>query len=490
MKNFASLILLTTQLQLLAASPYLVEDIPLPDNCPPEVGAIDFAPDGTFFVVLRRGDVFRATPLSDSTEWEWQHFATGFHNGCGLDAVSRNKVRVTQMAEFTEATDTDQDGSADQYRVFASGWGLSGNYHETNAITDDGQGGYYIAVGTASHNGPTGEYTLGEYSQFGRRGRNFAAVKWKGTTLHCDSKGRLTPFCYGFRMHNGLHRDANGNLWCGDNQGDWRATTPLYHLKKNQFYGHPNSLVWDPNWPAEQDPLATFRADLAAYNQHRTLPSVQLPHKEMNRSAGEPFVIPNTFPHFPGQMLLPDNNGTRISRIMLEEVNGQWQGACTHFLKDSGLRSGNHRLRFSPDGQHLYIGQTVRGWGTPAEGIQRLTPLKNKAPFDIETFAITHNGFELTFTDELSHTPKVSELQFNSFTYQSKWTYGSPQENKSNHAISDIIRLDARTLSIHLKDFVPGKVYQLDLPLLESESGQPIQNQLFYYTANHLPGKV
>ena len=146
----------------LSAETYLVEDIKFPPGVPPEVGAIDFAPDGTLFAVLRRGDVMRAKPKEDPKSWDWELFATGFHNGCGIDALSRDKVRVTQMADFTEASDTTGDGKANQYRIFAAGWGLSGNYHETNTIADDGKGGYYIAVGTASHNGPTAEHTLGE----------------------------------------------------------------------------------------------------------------------------------------------------------------------------------------------------------------------------------------------------------------------------------------------------------------------------------------
>ncbi|MBK1832887.1 hypothetical protein [Roseibacillus ishigakijimensis] len=472
---------------LWAADAYQVEAIPLPDNSPPEVGGIDFAPDGTFFVVLRRGDVFRATPRANPAEWDWQLFATGFHNGCGIDAVSRDQVRVTQMAEFTEALDTDGDGTADRYNAFASGWGLSGNYHETNTLCEDGKGGYYIAVGTASHNGPTAEHTLGDYSKFGRRGRNFASVKWRGTTLHCDAEGNLTPFCYGFRMHNGIHLDPEGNLWCGDNQGDWRAATPLYHLQEGHFYGHPSSLVWDPSWPADKDPLATFRDDLEAYNEHRTYPAVQIPHKEINRSAGEPHVIPAAFPHFAGQMLLPDNNGTRISRIMLEKVNGEFQGACTHFLDGGGLRSGNHRLRFSPDGQEIYVGQTVRGWGTPAEGLQRIRAVNKAEPFDITGFQITPTGFRLTFTQDVAEWPAASELAFSSFTYQSKWTYGSPPENQAGHAITELRKIDPRTIEVDLANFVAGKVYQLDLPALTSAGGEKVQNQLFYYTANQLP---
>lgn len=482
------LLLLPLLLGPLLAQPYRVENIALPENSPPEVGGLDFAPDGTLFVVLRRGDVFRATPRADPGSWEWHLFASGFHNGCGIDAVSKDKVRVTQMAEFTEASDTDGDGLADQYRAFASGWGLSGNYHETNTLTADGQGGYYLAIGTASHNGPTAEHTLGEFSAFGRRGRNFASVKWRGCTLHCDAEGNLTPFCYGFRMHNGIHLDTEGNLWCGDNQGDWRATTPFFHLEKDHFYGHPSSLVWDPSWPADKDPLLTYRNDLAAYNEHRTLPAVQIPHLEMNRSAGEPYRIPDSFPHFAGQMLLPDNNGHRVTRLMLEKVNGRFQGACTHFLDSKELRSGNHRIRFSPDGRQIYLGQTVRGWGAPAEGLQRITPLQEEEPFDIRTFEITPQGFRLTFTRELGEPLAEKDLKFQSFTYQSRWTYGSDPEDRKENPVTTITPVDARTVEVTLQDFVAGRVYQLDLSPLKSAEKEEIQNTLFYYTANSVPG--
>ncbi|MDA7881041.1 hypothetical protein N9A94_01915 [Akkermansiaceae bacterium] len=483
MKFLSLLVILTTPL---AAASYQVEDIKFPPGVPPEVGAIDFSPDGTLFAVLRRGDVMRATPAEGPSKWNWELFATGFHNGCGIDAVSRNQVRVTQMADFTEATDTDNDGTADKYRIFAAGWGLSGNYHETNTISDDGKGGYYIAIGTASHNGPTAEHTLGEYSKFGRRGRNFSSVKWRGCTLHCDSEGKLTPFCFGFRMHNGIHLDSKGNLWCGDNQGDWRATTPLFHLEKGNFYGHPSALVWDERWPKDKDSLHTYREDLEAYNKHRTLPAVQLPHMEMNRSAGEPYEIPASFPHFPGQMLLPDNNSKRISRVMLEKVNGKFQGACTHFLNGGGLRSGNHRIRFSPDGKQFYVGQTVRGWGKEAEGLQRITPL-GAEPFDITAFNVTPKGFKLTFTRELAATPEAKDMKFQSFTYQSKWTYGSPPEDRQGHKVTEVKKLNASTIEVSLADFKPGRVYQLNLGKLKSTDGADIQNRLFYYTANQLP---
>lgn len=476
------LFLISLCVPAIAAQDYKIENITLPEGSPPEVGGIDFASDGSMFVVLRRGDVFKTMPKADSTEFEWQLFATGFHNGCGIDAVTPNKVRVTQMAEMTEAEDTNGDGKADKYRVFSSGWGLSGNYHETNTLTEDGKGGYYIAVGTASYNGPTFKHTLADYSETGRRGRNFSGVKWRGWVLHADAKGEITPVASGFRMHNGIYMDAEGNVWASDNQGDWKATTPLYHVEKGNFYGHPSSLVWDPKWPADKDPLATFVADLNAYNDYRTKPAVQLPHKAMNRSASEPMVIPDNFPHFPGQMILLDNNGTRISRIMLEKVNGEYQGACTHFINGQGLRSGNNRVRFSPDGKQIYVGQTVRGWGKLAEGLQRITPTTDKI-FDVDRVSIQPDGFLISFTGEPSKLE--GGISIDSFTYQSKWTYGSPEADKKKHEVT--INPAENSLKLIVQDFQPGRVYQINLPDYKSKDGESLRNRLVYYTANQLP---
>lgn len=471
---------------------YKIESILLPPGAPPEVGAIDFAPDGTLFVVLRRGDVLRAKPVADPAAFKWGLFATGFHNGCGVDAVSSSKIRVTEMAEMTEAEDTDKDGKADHYTRFSSGWGLSGNYHETNTLTDDGKDGYFLSIGTASHNGPVFKHVLGEYSPAGRRGRNFSSVKWRGWILHCDAKGNLTPWASGFRMHNGIYRDPDGNLWAGDNQGDWKAMTPLYHIEKGNFYGHPSSLVWEKEWEGK-DPLAFFRDHMDDYNKARTKAAVEIPHMEINRSAGEPMELPRdgSFGSFAGQLLVPDNNGKRISRVMLEKVNGKFQGAVTHFIDDhGGLRSGNHRLRFSPDGKHLYTGQTVRGWGSPAEGLQRITWVGG-VPEDIETMKITKKGFVVNFTKEMPDElgdPKV--WKFSSFTLQPRWVYGGEPEDKREHAVANVKKTGPKTFEVEVADFSAERVYRLDLENVKYNGGKrrtELQNKLFFYTANELP---
>src|SRR5690606_37751593 len=110
------------------------------------------------------------------------------------------------------------------------------------------------------------------------------------------------------------------------------------------------------------------------------------------------------FGPFAGQVLIGDFTKL-ISRVDMEQVDGQWQGACFSFLRDAvgadasrsdggsrltiaagregqkyfedvppleggPLRQGNMRMAFAPDGS-LYVAQTTRGWGM-GDGLQRI----------------------------------------------------------------------------------------------------------------------
>lgn len=465
---------------------YQIENIALPKGVPPEVGAVKFDSEGTLYVALRRGDILTAKTNKDPEKFQWKLFATGFQNPCGMEVIAPGHIVISQMAELTDVKDSDSDGEADTFTNLTDQWGVSGNYHETNEICPDGEGGYYIAVGTASHNGPTFYNVRGEYSAIGRRGRNFASVKWKGWVMHYSKDGKLTPFAKGFRMHNGLTRDKAGNIWATDNQGDWRATTPLYHVEEGNFYGHPSSLVWDAQWPEGKDPL---KMPLPEINAMRTRAAVLIPHKEFNRSASEPVQVPEQFGPFADQLLIPDNNGTRISRVMLEKVQGKFQGACTHFINDANLKTGGNRSVFTEDGTTLYIGHTVRGWGKLGEGLTRIT-FTGKTPFDVKKIQLTQTGFNLGFTLPLNKaTLAPEEFSVRSYWYEDKWSYGGPRKDTRDEKIVSLTLNPDGSVSLALDKLEAGRVYEIEISKnskLESTSGEPLLNKVFCYTLNQL----
>lgn len=475
----------------LFAGSYQIEAIEVPHYVMPEVGGLGFTPDGELVVALRRHGILMAQPSADPTAFPWRSFSTdSLHNPCGIQVISKSEVIVSQMPELTRITDTDGDGIADNYENIASPWGVSGNYHETNALVPDGQGGWYVAVGTASHNGPTFTHTRGTFAPNGRTGRNYAAVPWKGWILHVDSAGNSTPVAGGFRAPNGIVIDPQGHLLATDNQGDWRGTSPLYHIEKGNFYGHPSSLVWDKEFTknVSQDPLQYYIDDFEQYQKDRTRAVIEFPQGFMCNSPSEPLfdTTGGAFGPFTGQAFVGDIAGDRILRCMIEEVDGVLQGAVVKFI-DGGIGGGTNRLVFSPDGKTLYVGQTYRGWGNLAEGLKRVT-YTGELPFEVQNIELEKDGFRLTFTKPIDskNSYKLSNYNVKSYWYKSHHAYGSPQMDLQELGVSKV-EVDGKTLFMQIPNLQADRIAEINLPsALAATDGTPLGQGQICYTIRKL----
>jgi len=179
-------------------------------------------------------------------------------------------------------------------------------------------------------------------------------------------------------------------------------------------------------------------------------------------------------------------NQERIVRVMLEEVVGVWQGACIPFIDKQGLRKGNNRLAFSPDGS-LYVGQVQHGF-VGDRGIQRIV-FTGKDPVDIYSMNITNDGFDLHFTQPMDEAAlrDTSNYHFRHYYYEYHLKYGSDQFEVRKVAVKDIeVRDGGKTVSLKLETLKPGYIYELTIGELKSESGDLLQNNLVCYTVNTL----
>lgn len=469
---------------------YEVQEVLLPVGVSPEIGGLAFNSKGELVVLTRRSGILIGKPHSDPALFEWRTFSEhSMHNPMGVLLESDDQMLIPQMAELTRVRDSDGDGQADTYEAVSTAWGVSGNYHETNAgPVPDGRGNWFVAIGTASHNGPTFDYVRGEFSRTGRRGRNYSAVSYKGWVVKITPDGNLIPWASGFRANNGIATSPVGDLWVTDNQGDWRGTSPLYHVEKGHFYGHPSSLVWDETFfPHHGDPLE-FGID--RLNGKRTPAAVELPHGIVCNSPAEPIfdTTGGKFGPFAGQMFLGDIAGRRIVRVMLEKVNGVYQGACVFLIEQSGLRGGNNRFAFSPSGDSLYVGQTYRGWGSPEEGLQRIV-WKGVVPMEVRKMSLTQTGFDLTFTKPVSPQAAADAARFKvqSYRYGYGYKYGSPQLDKEDETVKALsLSEDGLTVSLKLDGMQSGKIYQIDLENMFSRDGLPVINTMLCYTVNQM----
>ncbi|MEY5025631.1 MAG: hypothetical protein RLZZ244_1159 [Verrucomicrobiota bacterium] len=469
--------------------PYTVEEIPVPKGIAPEIGGLGFTPGGKLVVLTRRTGVWMVQPHRDPAQSVWKAFSEqSLHNANGVHVISDREILVSQMPELTRLVDSDGDGVADRYDTVLP-LNLSGAYHEVTAgPVPDGKGGFFLALNTASHAGFTFEHTRGRYSAVGRRGRNFSSVEYRGWVFHIDANGKAEPWAKGFRSPNGIQVDPSGALWVTDNQGDFRATNPLYHVQKGRFYGHPSSLVWDREYVREDASRDPLKESLAELDAMRTPAAVLFPYG-FSRSPAEPVLdlTGGKFGPFEGQMLVADAAAPRIIRVMLEKVDGEWQGACADFFSGNGLRNGSNRMVFSPGGTELYVGQTMREWAGAMEGLQRIVFHGGKV-FEVKGMFLKRNGFELEFTEpvdpSVGNEPEAFATETYGYEYASR--YGGEEKEKKT-CLPQRVEWSADRRRVHLEygAMQAQRVYRVTLKGL-SAGALPLGHPMVAYTVNRL----
>lgn len=504
---------------LQASNSYEIEEIELPKQINPEISGVTFTPQGKLVIVNRRGEVWIRTSQSPI---QWKRFAFGLHEPLGILALKEDEIYVTQRPELTRLKDSNQDGEADHYETVNDDWGVTDNWHEfTFGLRLLPSGDFFLSTGLPDVAGdinsryPRVPLFTGKVHQEAKP----SPAPHEGWAMTVSQNGKMTPVASGFRAAAGVGVSPEGEMFITDQQGDYIATSTLVHVKPDHFYGHPASLRWHKEY---RGPLT-----LEELTQKRSPEAVALPHGTMGGSPGEPVwdTTHGKFGPFQGQIFIGDFTKL-ISRVYLEKVAGEYQGACFPFLRDavgleaiqansgannltipagkdglkyfqdvpprSGtpLRAGNMRMAFAPDGS-LYVAQTTRGWGQ-GDGLQRIVWSK-QIPTEIQSMKLTKNGFHLDFTKEMNlkdlENPKNYRLNRFRYLYTPA---GSPRVDEATISLSSIHpSSDRRSVEIRFSDLDPGYIYQLDVENLFAVDGKPLENpQAFYTLTRLLDGKT
>ena len=489
---------------------YEIEEIPLPPAIVPEISGVTFTPAGELVIVNRHGEVW-ITP--DPKRGPWRRFALGLHEPLGVLAVSAQEILVTQRPELTRLRDIDGDGAADRYETLNDDWGVTDNWHEfTFGLHRDRDGNLLLATGLPDVAGPINPLHPREPLRMDKVHQELkpSPGRYEGWLLKVDGAGRLTPLACGFRAAAGVGISPDGDIFITDQQGDYIATSTLVHVQPGRFYGHPASLKWRDDY---RGPL-----DLEALTRMRAPEAVALPHGAMGGSPGEPVwdTTGGKFGPFAGQVFIGDFTKL-ISRVFLEKVAGEYQGACFPLIRDavgleaikanSGsdnltipagkdglkyfrdatprvgtpLRGGNMRMAFAPDGS-LYVAQTTRGWGQ-GDGLQRIV-WSGRTPVEIAKMELTHDGFRLTFTTAMDaarlRDAKTYRLGRFRYLYLPK---GSPRVDETAANIRAIrVADDGRSVELAVEDLQPGYIYELEVERLRSADQRAVENPHAFYT--------
>ena len=377
------------QVSTTEADYYKIVTLPIPEGVVLEVGGMDVLPDGQLAVSTRRGEVWlvKNPSMTGPARPEFKRFAHGMHEALGL-AYRDGMIYTSQRGELTRLKDIDGDGQADTYETVYS-WPLEGNYHEYSygpLIKPDG--------------------TMIVTLNLAWVGYGASLSKWRGWMLEITPDGEMTPIATGMRSPAGFGFNMEGDVFYGENQGDWIGSGYITHVEKGDFVGNPAGLRWTdlPGSPLSLKPedvpdTGQPMVEIAPQVPELKMPAVWLPHTLMGVSTSD--ILADTtkggFGPFEGQLFVGDQGQSRVMRVFLEKVNGVYQGAAFPFRE--GFSSGVLRMVWGKDSS-MFVGMTSRGWGStgPAPyGLQRLE-WTGLMPFEVKSVEARPDGFELTFT--------------------------------------------------------------------------------------------
>jgi glucose/arabinose dehydrogenase len=445
-----------------------------------EVGGMDFTGDGKLAVAIRKGEVWLIDGVKGASPGPASYtlFASGLHEPLGV-LRDGDSLLVAQRTEVTRLRDTNRDGTVDEYLTAGRGWNVSGAYHAyTYGPKRDGAGNVWVSLNL----------------DMGERTDNDAP--WRGWAGIIGSDGAFQPMAAGMRSPCGLGANGTGDMFCIDQQGTWIPATPIYHLRKGAFFLTPEGLA--PQHRADSPlKLSAPVPNKVPYPEAvRALPemvppAVWLPYNKMGRSGTDLAVCQQDgkFGPFDGQLFVGEFTDAKVSRVFLEKVDGQYQGAAFPFL--AGFASGVVRLLFDDDGS-LFVGMTSRGWsslGTQSYGLQRVR-WNGVTPFAMREMHAQPDGFELVFTSEVDPATAGLPASYSlaSYTYLYSSAYGSPEIDVRSHSITSAsVSADGRRVRLKAEGLRELYVHELRAGGVRSAGGLALAHPDAYYTLNRIP---
>ena len=461
---------------------YEIKTLPIPKEIYLEVGGLATMPDGRLAVSTRRGEIWIVeNPYQKSShQTYYRRFASGLHEVLGL-AYKDGAFYCSQRGELTKISDTDRDGVADLYEPIYQ-FDLSGNYHEyTYGPVIDKNGDMWVSLNLAWVGFGEGKF-----------------AKWRGWFVKITPDGKLEPFAGGLRSPAGYSFNEEGDLFYGENQGDWVGSGRVTHLAKGEFAGNPGGLKWakEPNSPLKlsleeiQDNGAPM-FEAAKKNPKIKLPAVWFPHAIMGISTSD--ILQDTtkgkFSPFPGQYFVADQGQSKVMRMGLEKVNGVYQGFAINYRE--GFQSGILRERFGLDGS-MFVGMTSRGWGSTGKddfGLQRLF-WNGNMPFEIDMIKAKSDGFEFSFTQpvDVNSVKKAASYAIRSYIYKYQHQYGSPIIELKDLKIKGVeVSVDRKKVRISLDGIRHFFIHEFTLKGVLNDKGEPLLHETAYYTLNEIP---
>jgi glucose/arabinose dehydrogenase len=466
---------------------------PAPDSLVLEVSGMAKLPDGRLAVAIRKGEVWLLSNVYDDppSNVGYHRFASSLHEPLGLLFHEGSLVTV-QRTEMTRLLDKNKDDICDEYETMATGWGVTGNYHEyAFGPKADSKGNLWLTLNLGL--GLKGEQ---KSAAIANKTLGVTQALWRGWGMIVTPDGKLQPMCAGMRSPSGLGCNLSGDVFYSDQQGNWVATNSLHHLRSGAFYHHPESLASVDQPGATLEPVAEIPDGLPFPEAVKKLsilkpPAVWLPYKKVGQSATDIMADASEgkFGPFAGQLFVGEFTQSSINRVFLEKIDGEYQGACFPFRE--GFASAVLRLEQGTDGS-VFAGLSNRGWsslGPASYGLQRLV-WTGRMPMEMKEIRAQPDGFEIVFTKPVNResASQLNSYRLSSHTYRYQSQYGSDDILEKQLAVTKAtVSDDGLRVRLVVSPLRELFVHTLNASGIRSIDGEPLLHNEGYYTLNQIP---
>ena len=366
------------------------------------IADIAFFKDGRAAAVTFEGDVWMVEGIDKNLQnIKWKRFASGLHEPMSIEVV-KERIYVFGREGIVRFHDLNGDGVADFYENFSNIMIQSPESREWAAdMVYAPDGSFYVAKGGSQSNGP------GVTSQVAKGFR--AGSEQNGTILKIAPDGlKFDVIATGLRgPYLGIHPE-NGTLTASDQQGNFVPSTPIYLIKKGDYYGVPPTKHRKDN-----PPIAP--------------PLTWIPHSADRSSISQTWITGNKMGPLNGNLIHFSFAHPGLFRVLMDSSSQIIQGGVSFI--NANYPTPTSKGTISPiDGQLYITGFNL--WGSSSTGVSALQRLRytGKPSYMPNQFKAGKQGIVLGFDCEMD----AKSINPASFAVK-RWNYKRTEEYGSGY---------------------------------------------------------
>lgn len=443
--------------------------LPLPNPWKRNVRVADvsFFKDGRAAVVTFSGDVWLIDGIDRTLQnLRWRRFASGMHETMSIEVVD-DKIYVFGREGIVRLHDLNNDGVADYYENFSNVMSQSPEGREwAGDLVPVPGGGFYIAKGGSLSNGPgvTPQVAKG-FRKGSQHNGVILRISPNGLDYEVIATGLRGPYL-------GIN-PITGVLTASDQQGNFVPSSPIYLIRKGDYYG-----VSPTAHRTDNPPIAR--------------PLTWIPHHVDQSSLGQAWVTGNKMGPLNGSLIHFSFGRPALFRVLMDSTSQGIQGGLSMIHADypAPTSKGTTHPR---DGQLYVAGFNL--WGSNSKGLSALLRLRytGKPSYLVNKFEAGKQGIVLRFDSPLDPATATNpdNFQVKRYNYLRTEEYGSGHYRLDGSTGEEKIPVSASYLSpdgTSVLLLVPEmkEVMQMEVAYqLTAKDGHKINDE-FWFTVNYL----